>query len=74
MPAGTYEALRVVIGEGKGQNWWCVMFPNMCFSDTVFEVVEDEAKENLYQVMTLHEYKKMIESPDKEVRFRYLPF
>ena len=40
----------------------------------VFEVVEDEAKENLYQVMTLHEYRKMIESPDKEVRFRYLPF
>ena len=74
MPAGTYEALRVVIGEGEGQNWWCVMFPNMCFSDTVFEVVEDEAKVNLYQVMTLHEYKKMIESPDKEVRFRYLPF
>ena len=74
MPAGSYEALRVVIGEGKGRNWWCVMFPNMCFSDTVFEVVEDEAKENLYQVMTLHEYRKMIESPDKEVRFRYLPF
>ena len=72
--AGEYLALRVVIGEGKGRNWWCVMFPNMCFSDTVFEVVEDEAKENLYQVMTLHEYRKMIESPDKEVRFRYLPF
>ena len=44
MPAGTYEALRVVIGEGRGQNWWCVMFPNMCFSDTVFGVVEDEAR------------------------------
>ena len=74
MPAGKYEALRVVIGEGEGQNWWCVMYPNMCFSDTVFEVVEQEAKENLYQVMTLHEYKKLIESPDKEVRFRYFDF
>lgn len=74
MPAGRYQALRVVIGEGEGQNWWCVMYPNMCFSDTVFEVVEQEAKENLYQVMTLHEYKKMIESPKKEVRFKYLNF
>ena len=74
MPAGTYQALRVVIGEGEGQNWWCVMYPNMCFSDTVFEVVEDGAKENLYQVMTLHEYRDMIESPKKEVRFRYFSF
>ncbi len=29
-PAGEYEALRIIIGEGKGQNWWCVMFPPMC--------------------------------------------
>lgn len=30
LPAGTYRALRVVIGEGKGQNWWCVVFPPLC--------------------------------------------
>ncbi|MBR4867954.1 MAG: stage II sporulation protein R [Clostridia bacterium] len=30
LPAGTYTALRVVLGEGKGKNWWCVMFPNLC--------------------------------------------
>ncbi|MGN1412907.1 MAG: stage II sporulation protein R [Anaerovoracaceae bacterium] len=29
-PAGNYEALRIVIGEGKGQNWWCVIFPPLC--------------------------------------------
>ncbi|BCJ87660.1 stage II sporulation protein R [Effusibacillus dendaii] len=32
-PAGNYEALRIVIGEGKGQNWWCVLFPPLCFVD-----------------------------------------
>ncbi len=32
LPAGEYEALKVVIGEGKGKNWWCVMFPPMCVS------------------------------------------
>ena len=32
LPAGDYEALRVVIGEGKGKNWWCVMFPAVCVS------------------------------------------
>ena len=37
LPAGVYESLRVTIGEGKGKNWWCVVFPNLCgrgmFSD-----------------------------------------
>ncbi len=32
LPAGEYRALRVVIGEGKGQNWWCMVFPPMCLS------------------------------------------
>ncbi|WP_108995032.1 stage II sporulation protein R, partial [Paenibacillus agaridevorans] len=32
-PAGQYEALLVTIGEGKGQNWWCVLFPPLCFVD-----------------------------------------
>ena len=30
LPAGYYTAVKVIIGEGKGQNWWCVMFPPMC--------------------------------------------
>jgi stage II sporulation protein R len=30
LPAGDYMALRVVIGEGKGKNWWCVLFPPLC--------------------------------------------
>ncbi|WP_068963595.1 stage II sporulation protein R [Desulfosporosinus sp. BG] len=33
LPAGDYEALRVVIGEGRGSNWWCVLFPPLCFID-----------------------------------------
>ncbi|MEL1133867.1 stage II sporulation protein R [Desulfitobacterium sp. THU1] len=33
LPAGEYEAVRVVIGEGKGSNWWCVLFPPLCFVD-----------------------------------------
>ncbi|HEY2494628.1 MAG TPA: stage II sporulation protein R [Paenibacillus sp.] len=32
-PAGEYEALRITLGEGKGQNWWCVLFPPLCFID-----------------------------------------
>ncbi len=42
-PAGNYEALRVVLGEGKGENWWCVMFPPLCIvQDYEGEVNTDE--------------------------------
>ena len=34
LPAGIYEALRITIGEGEGQNWWCVVFPSLCLSAT----------------------------------------
>jgi stage II sporulation protein R len=39
LPAGTYQALRVVIGDGDGRNWWCVVFPPLCLS-SVSEVAE----------------------------------
>ena len=41
LPSGVYESLRITIGEGQGQNWWCVVFPSLCFGST--EDVEDVA-------------------------------
>jgi stage II sporulation protein R len=35
LPAGRYEAVRLVLGDGKGENWWCVLFPTLCFVDIV---------------------------------------
>lgn len=40
LPAGTYTALRVTIGEGKGHNWWCVVFPSLCLSASAEEFQE----------------------------------
>lgn len=40
LPAGTYTALRVTIGEGEGHNWWCVVFPSLCMSASMEEVEE----------------------------------
>lgn len=55
-PAGRYEALRIRIGAGKGHNWWCVLYPNLCFLDCVHAVVPDEGKEELKEVLTDEEY------------------
>ena len=34
LPSGNYEALRILIGSGQGRNWWCVLFPPLCFTDS----------------------------------------
>ena len=53
LPAGMYDALRVTIGEGKGHNWWCVVFPPMCVSTAVehaeLEDVLDEEQQDIVE-------------------------
>jgi len=57
LPAGEYEAVKVVIGEGKGANWWCVLFPPLCFAAT--DKVEEVSKvKNGYPVNTPEKFKK----------------
>ncbi len=41
-PQGNYEAYRIIIGDGEGHNWWCVMFPPLCFADETKENVKSE--------------------------------
>lgn len=73
-PAGTYEALEVVIGEGKGHNWWCVMYPNLCFSGSVYEVVDEEAEERLREVLSAEEYEAVFSSGNVKVEWKSLAF
>ncbi|WP_058485864.1 stage II sporulation protein R [Defluviitalea phaphyphila] len=56
-PTGEYEALKVSIGEAKGKNWWCVMFPPLCFVDVTHGIVPQENKEDLKKVLNEEEYK-----------------
>ncbi|MFZ5968823.1 MAG: stage II sporulation protein R [Bacillota bacterium] len=56
LPAGTYEALRVVIGRGEGANWWCVLFPPLCFIDMEHGMTDDRTKQELMNVLTEEEY------------------
>ncbi len=73
-PKGRYEALQITIGEGKGQNWWCVLYPNMCFRGTVYEVVEDEAGEALREVLEPWEYADVFDSGEVELRSKILEY
>ncbi|MFZ7102194.1 MAG: stage II sporulation protein R [Peptococcaceae bacterium] len=59
LPAGEYEAVRVVIGAGQGANWWCVLFPPLCFVETTEEDTLKESKvKNGYPVNTPDKFKQ----------------
>lgn len=60
LPAGEYQAVRVVIGEGKGKNWWCVMFPPLCFIDITHGITNSKIKEELKGVLTEEEYNMIV--------------
>ena len=63
LPAGEYEAVRVILGEGKGQNWWCVMFPPMCLPAA-------EADTEISDVLTKNEEDVVKSNPKYEARFK----
>ena len=45
-PQGEYEALRITLGSGKGHNWWCVLYPSLCFTNATCAVVDEDGKKN----------------------------
>lgn len=51
LPSGNYDAVKIVLGEGMGQNWWCVMYPPLCFSESSIGVADDESQHILKESM-----------------------
>ena len=70
-PPGEYEAFRVDIGEAQGKNWWCVLYPPLCFVDAVYGEVPEESEEELKGVLTEEEY-SMVSGENVKFRFKYL--
>lgn len=71
LPAGEYEACRVIIGEGKGENWWCVMYPPLCYIDAASGVVPLEGKEQLKQNLNDQQYKLVLDNKDKRYVIKF---
>lgn len=72
-PEGEYEALEIRIGEGLGHNWWCVLFPEMCFANTMYQV-DESSDEKLREVLTEQEYEAVLNSGKYEVRLKFLEY
>lgn len=64
LPAGEYESLRVILGEGQGHNWWCIVFPPVCLSAAQADTVEEQLGEEDFRLIS--------EDGGYELRFRAL--
>ena len=70
LPAGNYDALKIQIGEAKGQNWWCSLFPPLCFVSISSGVVEEEGEEYLKENLSDEEF-EIISSSSSEIEFKF---
>ena len=71
-PAGWYDALRIRIGKAQGHNWWCVLYPNLCFMDSVHAIVPKEGKEELRSVLTDEEYAMIVKGTPVKIKWFFL--
>lgn len=70
-PAGEYEALKVKIGSAKGQNWWCVLYPSLCFLDDTYGIVTEVKKEDLKEVLTAEEFQEILGDSREKKKLRF---
>lgn len=71
LPAGNYNALKVVIGNGEGKNWWCVIFPPLCFIDVTHGFTDTQTAEEVAKYLSQDEI-ELIEEEKPKVKFKIL--
>lgn len=73
LPSGNYEAARVTIGTGRGRNWWCVLYPQLCFIEPSYGIVPEESKELLKKSLAPDDYEAILsERPRRKIRLKIL--
>ncbi len=70
LPAGYYDALKIEIGEAKGKNWWCSLFPPLCFVDISAGVIDEESEEFLKENLSDDEF-AIITDTSENVKFKF---
>ena len=70
LPAGYYDGLKIEIGEAKGQNWWCSLFPPLCFVDISSGVIDEETEKNLKNNLSEEDF-AIITSDSETVKLKF---
>ncbi len=72
LPPGDYRALRIVLGEGEGTNWWCMLYPSLCFTEGITGTLPEEEQEELKGLLTEEEYDLLFSKKAKKpVKFKF---
>lgn len=74
LPPGEYRALRIVLDEGKGKNWWCMLYPSLCFTEGITATIPDEEKEELRGLLTEEEFDTLFSVKQKKPKFCFRLF
>ena len=73
LPRGYYDALEIKLGENLGQNWWCVLYPSLCFVDVSSGTVPESSKEELKNTLSDEEYALISENtPTYNFKFKLI--
>lgn len=74
LPEGVYNCIKVVLGNGSGENWWCVAYPPLCFTEDVFGDMSDAAKRELSERLDKETLDTIIKNGDINFRFKIVEF
>lgn len=69
-PAGTYDAVRVLIGQGKGKNFWCVLYPSLCYLDSTYAIVPESSKNQLSALLSEDDFQALLNARPVKIRFK----
>ena len=70
LPAGNYDALKIEIGNAQGQNWWCSLFPPLCFIDISTGVLDENGEKYLKENLTEEEF-TIISNTSEPVKLKF---
>lgn len=70
LPCGTYDAVQVTLGNGRGRNWWCLIYPSLCFIDATHAVVPEKSKEELRCLVGEDDYAALLAQDGVKIHIR----
>lgn len=70
LPSGYYDALKIQIGKAEGQNWWCSLFPPLCFVDISSGIIDEQSEEDLKNNLSEEEF-EIITNDSETIRLKF---
>ena len=70
LPEGEYDCINVVLGDGNGENWWCIAYPPLCFTEDVFGELSEEGELLLQNKLDSESFRAILYDGDINIRFK----